>query len=100
VNIPPEHRLNVGIGYDTLGFFSNISAAYQGKAFWTDVSDFRMWGPTDAFTMVNAKVGARFPRQGLVVSISALNLFDSKVQQHVWGDFIDRRIIAEVTYRF
>jgi len=92
VNTPPEHRLNVGIGYDT--------AAYQGKAFWTDVSDFRMWGPTDAFTMVNAKVGARFPRHGLVVSVSALNLFDSKVQQHVWGDFIDRRIIAEVSYRF
>jgi hypothetical protein len=100
VNTPPEHRFNVGFGYDTPQFFGNASAAYQDKAFWTDVGDSRMWGPTDAFTMVNAKVGVRFPRQGLVISVSALNLLDATVQQHVWGDFIDRRIIGEVSYRF
>jgi len=100
VNTPPEHRFNVGFGYDTPQFFGNASAAYQDKAFWTDVMDSRMWGPTDAFTMVNAKVGVRFPRQGLVISVSALNLLDATVQQHVWGDFIDRRIIGEVSYRF
>ncbi len=100
VNTPPEHRFNVGFGYDRPRFFGNASAAYQAEAFWTDVSDARMWGPTESFTMVNAKVGVRFPRQGLVVSVSALNLLDARVQQHVWGDFIDRRIIAEVSYRF
>jgi hypothetical protein len=50
--------------------------------------------------MVNATVGMRFDRERVVISVSALNLFDSTVQQHVWGDFIDRRILGQVTFRF
>jgi iron complex outermembrane receptor protein len=100
VNSPPKHRVNVGLDYDSPGLFGSAAFSYQDQAFWTDVLDSRGWGPTEAFTMVNARLGVRFPSQGLEVSASAVNLFDSKVQQHVWGDFIGRRVLGEVTYRF
>ena len=100
VNLPPRHRFNVGLAYDEQRFFANGTVAYQDDAFWTDVLDSRAWGPTDSFSMVNAAAGVRFPRAGGVITVSALNLLDSRVQQHVWGDFIDRRIIGQVAYRF
>jgi outer membrane receptor for ferrienterochelin and colicin len=100
VNIPPRHRFNVGLAWDVSRFFANGTVSFQDEAFWTDVTDSRGWGPTDAFTMVNAAAGIRFAQEGLVLSVSALNLFDARVQQHVWGDIIDRRITGQVTYRF
>jgi iron complex outermembrane receptor protein len=100
VNIPPRHRFNVGLAWDVPRFFANGTVSYQDEAFWTDVTDARGWGPTDAFTTVNAAAGIRFAQEGLVLSVSALNLFDARVQQHVWGDIIDRRIIGQISYRF
>ncbi len=52
------------------------------------------------FCECDAAVGVRFAQESLVLSVNALNLFDAKVQQHVWGDFIDRRIYGQVSYRF
>lgn len=100
VNISPRHRFNLGLAWDTPRFFANGSVAFQDDAFWTDVLDSRAWGPSKSFTMVNAAVGLRFNQERVVISVSALNLFDSHVQQHVWGDFIDRRIYGQITFRF
>jgi outer membrane receptor for ferrienterochelin and colicins len=100
INIAPRHRFNLGLAFAAPRFFANGTVSHQGDAFWTDVLDSRAWGPTTAFTTVNATAGVRFPRQNLVVSVTAMNLFDTKMQQHVWGDFIDRRIIGQLTYRF
>jgi iron complex outermembrane receptor protein len=100
VNIPPRHRFNVGLAWDVPRFYANGTVAFQDDAFWTDIIDSRAWGPSDAFTMVNAAVGVRFAQESLVLSVNALNLFDAKVQQHAWGDFIDRRIVGQVSYRF
>ena len=73
---------------------------HQSGAFWTDVLDSRFWGPTEQFTMTNAGAGVRLADESVVLSMSVLNVFDAEVQQHVWGDIINRRITGQVTYRF
>ena len=48
--------------------------------------------------MVNAGIGIRM--RGATWQIDAINLFDERVQQHVWGDVIARRITTKITYNF
>lgn len=57
------------------------------------------WGPTDSFTSVNASVGVRFG-DTTTLSVSAYNLFDEDVQQHVFGDLISRRVVGRLLFRF
>lgn len=99
VNLPPRHRLNGSISYNGMRFFTNLNANYQDKAVWTDVLDSRFHGPTDAFTQINATVGYRFT-DTFTFSVIGNNIFDERVQQHVFGDIISRKIIAQVLWDF
>jgi outer membrane receptor protein involved in Fe transport len=100
VNIPPRHRASLGLLYDVPAFYVNGVVSYQDDAFWADPVDPRAWGPTDSFTMVNLGAGVRFNQGRMKLSVTAMNLFDSTVQQHVWGDFIRRRVVGKVSYSF
>lgn len=99
VNQPPTNRVNAGVAYDSKRWFANASANYQDDAFWTDVLSNFFWGPTDSFTMVNTTLGLRF-NGGVTFSVTANNLFDEDVQQHVFGDRIERRISGQLKFRF
>ena len=50
--------------------------------------------------MVNVGAGVRLLDESLVLSVNGLNIFDERVQQHVWGDIIDRRWTGQIAYRF
>ncbi len=101
INTPPENRINAGFAYSGEVFFFNANANYQDEAFWTDVLDSRFWGPTDAFTQVNLGAGVRFGAEDRVtISINAQNVFDEDVQQHVFGDLIEQKIIGQLLLRF
>ena len=100
VNIPPTHRANLGASWDPGRFFVNGNANYQDEAFWTDVLDARFWGPTDAFTQVNLSVGARFANDRATFSIIGSNIFDERIQQHVFGDIIGRKVTAQLMFQF
>ena len=99
LNIPPKHRFNVGGTWETPRLYANAAVTYQDVAFWADVFDARFWGPTESFASVNLAAGWRFYRRHAVLSINAQNIFDERVQQHVWGDIISRKIWVHVTYR-
>jgi outer membrane receptor protein involved in Fe transport len=99
INVPPAHRANVGGSWDRGHYFVNGNVSYQDKAEWRDVLDARTWGPTDSFTSVNAAVGVRL-NEKMTVSVTGTNLLNEKIQQHVFGDIISRKITAQVRFNY
>ncbi len=97
-NIPPEWRANFGLAYDRGVFFASANVNHQDKAFWADVLNVR--GFTDSFTQVNLSLGVRLLDERLTLQILGANVFDEKVQQHIFGDIISRKITGQVAFRF
>ncbi|KAB2960961.1 MAG: TonB-dependent receptor [Thermoanaerobaculia bacterium] len=97
-NIPPEWRGNLGLSFDNGGFFASTNVNYQDEAFWADVLNVR--GSTDAFTQVNAAIGVRLLDERMTLSIIGANVFDEEVQQHIFGDFISRKVTGQLGFRF
>jgi len=97
INVSPAHRANLGASWDRERFFLNASANYQDEAIWRDVLDGRYWGPTESFTTWNAAAGLRL-NKNITLSLSGTNLTDARVQQHVFGDIIARKLVAQVRY--
>jgi iron complex outermembrane receptor protein len=98
INLPPTWRVNLGVGHDVGKRFWTADVNYQDKAYWADVLNIRAW--TSAFTQVNAAVGWRFSHGHLTLKVFAQNLFDERVQQHVFGDIISRKVAGQVSYKF
>ena len=75
-------------------------ANWVDAAFWTDVLDERFWGPTDSYTQVNLGLGVRFNEEKATFSLTAQNVFDEEVLQHVFGDIIGRKVSGQLLFRF
>jgi len=58
------------------------------------------WAPTDEFVATNLAAGMRFSGNRIVASVNANNVFDERVQQHVWSDIINRKVWAQVILRY
>lgn len=99
VNVPPSHRMNVGGGWDGTAFFVNGNINYQDGAEWRDVLNASYWGPTDSFTSIGASVGYR-PNRTMTFSVTGTNLLDERIQQHVFGDIIGRRVTAKLQFNY
>lgn len=100
VNVAPESRFNFGLGYDGGQFFANGNVNYWDEAFWTDVLSSSFWGFTDAFTVVNLGTGVRFGDGKYTLSVSATNVLDEDVQQHVFGDILSRKVMGTLHLNF
>ena len=50
---------------------------------------------TDAFTTVDASLGVMLLQGTAEASIRATNLFNTDALQHIFGDIIGRRVVAE-----
>ena len=55
---------------------------------------------TDAFTQLNAAIGWRFRDDSVTLKLIGQNLTDERLQQHIFGDFIDRKMAAQVAFTF
>lgn len=92
----PNHRFSIGWnGYQDRWFYG-AAVNYTGEAYWTDVLDQRFWGTTEAYTTVDASIGMMLMDGTAEVSLRATNLFDVEALQHIYGDIIGRRIVAEM----
>ena len=100
LNLPAEHRFNVGVGFNSRRALGNLSVSYSDKAFWQDVLDDRYHGTTDAYTLVNGGVGLKWFDGQLITSIKGVNLANQDVQQHVFGDVLKRQIVGELRVTF
>jgi outer membrane receptor protein involved in Fe transport len=98
VNRAPEWRANVGIGVDEGEFFWNASVNYQSKAYWADVLFARAY--TEGFAQFNASLGWRFRNESMTFKLIGQNLTDKRLQQHIFGDHLERRIDAQVSFTF
>ena len=98
VNIPPRNRFNVGFAYAGPRIFGSMSVNYTDEAFFADVLTFE--GFTDSYWMVDATVGYHFMRDQLTLKLRGVNLLDDTIQQHIFGDIISRRVVAELGFRF
>ncbi len=95
LNVAPEWRVNLGVGHDAGKRFFSVGVNYQEQAYWADVLFAR--AATPSFTQVNAAVGWRFARDRVTFKVVAQNLFDERVQQHIFGDLLDRKIAGQVS---
>jgi len=98
VNRAPEWRANFGVGQDSGRFFWNANVNYQDSAYWADVLFAR--AETDAFTQLNASLGWRFHDEKLALKLIGQNLTDQTFQQHIFGDYIERRVLGQVSISF
>ena len=93
---PPTNRFNAGFSVDRPRVFGNLSVNYSDSAFWSDVLTAPYAGYTDAYTMVNGALGARWMNGKLTTSVKVTNLFNQDVQQHVFGDILKRMVVLEL----
>jgi iron complex outermembrane receptor protein len=100
VNVSPEHRFNVGGTYSGDRFWAGLNLNHAGGAFWADVLDARFHGPTEEYTTANASLGVRLLGERVDVSVTGQNVFDERVQQHVFGDILSRKVSGQVRFRF
>jgi len=98
VGIPPENRFNVGLNVNTSRFLGNVSLNYQDSAFWNDVLNEPYWGTTDSFTMVNATLGVKFAEGNVVASVKGTNIFNERIQQHIYGDLLRSSFVLELRF--
>ncbi len=97
---PAENRFNATLSYNGKRWFGNASVNYSDKALWTDVLSKEYHGFTDAYTMVNAALGVKFVEGKVTLSVKGLNLFDEAIQQHVYGDVLQRQFYGELRLLF
>jgi outer membrane receptor protein involved in Fe transport len=95
---PPEHRANFGFGWDHGPVFVNANVNYQDDAYFADVLSIR--GTTDSYTMLNTTIGFRFFDERATFSIIGQNITDERVQQHIFGDIISRKVSGQLKFRF
>ncbi len=99
INLPPTNRFNGGVNVDYKLFSGSISVGYTSKAYFRDVLDVSYAGWTEAFTVVNASVGVRLPGDHGALTVKVRNLANEPVQNHLFGDFLRRQIVGELTLR-
>jgi outer membrane receptor protein involved in Fe transport len=99
--VGPKSRFNAGVNWNSKRFVGTASVNYADKAFWTDVLSSQFFGPTDAYTMVNATFGVKWGKDGkIVTSIKGNNLTNDDIQQHVFGDIVKRSLVGELRVGF
>ncbi len=97
---PATHRFNVGVNVNTRRFLGQLALNYTDDTFWTDVLTPNLHGPVDAYTLLNASFGVKFNDGRVVASVKGTNLTGEEIQQHIFGDFVTRNLVAEVKFRF
>jgi outer membrane receptor protein involved in Fe transport len=100
VGLPAKNRFNASINMNTDRFIGSLAVNYSDKAFWTDVLSSEYDGYTDSYAMVNAAFGVKWADGRYVTSIKGNNLFNEKIQQHTFGDVLQRAIFVELRAKF
>ena len=100
INRPPHHRVNAGINASRGRCFGSLSVSYASRAFWADVQPYS--GYTNGYTLVNGTAGVRFrtPRGDGSLALKVVNIGDSEIRQHIFGDLLRRRATLELRFNF
>ena len=94
VNTPPRHRANLGLLLNRGRFMGSLNTSFTDRAFWADVLSYTGW--TDSFWLINGTIGVKFANNRFTWLVKGTNLADGKIQQHIFGDIIRRRVMTEL----
>ena len=100
LNLPPNNRFNIGASFTYDKFLGNVSITYTDEAFWQDVLNDPYHGTTEPYTLVNAGFGYRWLDDKVTTSLKVVNLANSSVQQHVFGDITRLQVVGEFKVTF
>ncbi len=100
LNLPPNNRFSVGGNFTYNKLLGNLSITYTDEAFWQDVLNDPFHGTTEPYTLVNAGVGFRWLDDKVTTSLKFVNLANSSVQQHVFGDVTKFQMVGEIKVQF
>jgi iron complex outermembrane receptor protein len=100
LNLPPNNRFNIGASFTYDKFLGNLSVTYTDEAFWQDVLNDPYHGTTKPYTLVNAGIGFRWLDDKVTTSLKFVNLVNSSVQQHVFGDITKLQMVGEIKVFF
>lgn len=98
LNLPPVHRFNAGISWDGRRLLGNTSVSTATNAFWSDVLTSQFHGFSDGYAMVNGSFGMKWQNGAVTTLLKSTNIFNQRVQQHLFGDFIGRTVMVEVRF--
>lgn len=98
--LPAKNKFNASVNWNTPRFLGSASANYSDKALWTDVLTSTSHGFTDSYTMVNASFGVKWNDGKVTTTLKGTNLFNEKIQQHVFGDILKRSVFLEARFSF
>lgn len=96
VNRPPRHQAALGLLHDGSRWRGAVDASYTASAFWSDILDSRFWGTTAAYVQVNARLACAVHGERALLAVSATNLFNRRIKQHVFGDIVPRQVTGEL----
>jgi outer membrane receptor protein involved in Fe transport len=99
-NVAPRLQGSFALWFLHGRWSGSFSTSYTGRAFWVDVLDERFWGTTDDFVLVDGGLGVDLWKRRAQLRLSATNLLDDSIKQHVFGDVIRRKAIVTATWRF
>ena len=94
--LPPTNRFNAGFSFDGSRMLGSLSVNYSDRAFWSDVLSSPFHGFTDAYTMVNGTIGAKWVHGRYTTLAKVTNLLNEDIQQHVFGDILKRSVVGEL----
>jgi hypothetical protein len=100
LNRPPTNRFNLGMNFNYGRYLGNFAVSYQDEAFFQDVLDARYHGTIEPFTLVNVGAGVKFAGDRYLAQLKLINLFNEDVQQHIFGDIMQRQVIGELRVKF
>jgi outer membrane receptor protein involved in Fe transport len=100
LNLPPNNRFNAGASFTLGRFLGNFSVTYTDEAFWQDVLNDPYHGTTEPYTLVNAGAGFRWLDDKVTTSLKIVNLANSNIQQHVFGDVTKFQMVGEIKVNF
>lgn len=98
INQPASNQGGVTVTYRRQPWAATGEFYFTGRAFWADVFTQPFWGFTDAYSSINARLSYRPRKWPGEIWLSATDLFDEKIQSHVFGDIIRRKVTAGVRW--
>jgi outer membrane receptor protein involved in Fe transport len=100
IGLAPRNRFNLGVNWNGKQFLGSANINHTDKAFWTDVLTPAFYGPTDAYTLLNASFGMKWLDGKLTTTLKGTNLLNQSIQQHVFGDILKMQVYLEARMLF
>ena len=103
-----QHKINAGVQLRTQpGIDGSIDFHYVASQIWAEqVTNFvrqqieSQAFPLSDYSLFNARVGYRFLHNQADIAVVGFNLFGVQHREHPFGQLLDRRVMALLTYRF